>query len=85
MKHLSNLPTSTILDWWAQAESGDEYTFVVRQAYALGYRLTKDQARREIHERLLDASLLPVGRPPTPADYNRIKVHIITQSDGELR
>ncbi len=85
MKSLKSLPSSTLLSWWATASPHEEYSYPMRQARNIGYMVSTDQVRREIKQRLKDEQLLPVGRPATPKDYDRIKVTLLAAVDRDIR
>lgn len=84
MKHLADLPSQTLLDWWRQASPGEEYDFPCRMAATLGYQVSLKVMRREIKKRLKQENLLPSGRPLQSKDYQAARAKVAQRREDDL-
>lgn len=96
MIDIDTCPTRTLLRRWALCEHSQVYAWLAMDAAQRGYgkldrrsntfrAVTAHDMRRLFKQRLVEEAFLPLGRPATPADYNRIKVQILGTDDGEIR
>lgn len=94
MQDLNTLPERTLLREWAtytgKAPLQHLTQFLVHMGYVKctkrhpgGRALTTADVRRTLDRFLKSNPHYPHGRPPTEADFNRIKVDILTEYDEE--